>query len=191
MSSKTKIWTVDDFRRELKLIDDLVREKQGITLTGAELDIEFSNSKRVLGCYYIREMKFRFSADFFNSSVPEACALDVIRHEYAHYYTHVVFGVEGGHGPYFKAACKIVGAMPSTYYSPFAENMARIRENERAKTYSSKLKTGQTVVHPKYGKGRISAIENGRTTALLTVDFDESGERKIDEVWLLKNGKTA
>nr|DAZ69548.1 MAG TPA: transposase [Caudoviricetes sp.] len=47
------------------------------------------------------------------SDVPEACAIDVIRHEYAHYYADVVMGYNHGHGALFKAACHIVGANPS------------------------------------------------------------------------------
>lgn len=50
---------------------------------GAELDIEFSRARCTLGMYYPKEKKFKFSLLFFNSDVPEACAIDVIRHEYA------------------------------------------------------------------------------------------------------------
>lgn len=189
MSSKTKNWTEEDFRAELKRIDDFVRVKHGIDLCGSELEIGFSNSHRTLGVYYSGDMRFVFSLAFFNSNVPEECAIDVIRHEYAHYYTHAVFGIRGGHGAYFKAACKAVGAIPHTYYSRFAEEMARTREWEKACVYSGKLKEGDAVTHPKYGNGIVISSESGRSSALLTVEFEAVGEKKIDECWILKFGK--
>ena len=189
MSSKTKVWTVEDFRRELEKIDDFVRRTQGIVLCGSTLDIELFNAKRTYGMYCINEMKFRFSNCFFNSEVPESCAIDVIRHEYAHYYAHAVFGYIGGHGAQFKAACKIVGALPNTYYSRRFEAVEREKEIEKAKVYHSRMKTGQRLVHPRYGEGTVSAIENGRTTALLTVNFKNGVERRIDECWIIANGK--
>lgn len=189
MSSKTKNWTVEDFRRELAIIDEHVRKTQGINLCGASLDIGFSNARCTLGMYYYNEMKFRFSIPFFNSDIPEACAIDVIRHEYAHYYAHAVMGYSGGHGKPFKAACKIVGALPSRLYSHQFEAVEREREIERARTYSSRLKVGEKIIHPGYGAGAVTSIENGRTSALLTVSFKNGEIKKIDECWLIANGK--
>ncbi|MBQ2881651.1 MAG: SprT-like domain-containing protein, partial [Clostridia bacterium] len=115
MSSITKRWTEEDFRRELRKIDKHVRETQGIDLSGAELEITFSERARCrLGYYSHVKRMFNFSLAFFNSNVPEESAIDVIRHEYAHYYNHVVNG-QYGHGVYFKSACRIVGANPRTY----------------------------------------------------------------------------
>ena len=110
MSSKTKNWTEEDFRKELRRLDAMVQEKQGITLVGAEFEIQFMNTRRTLGYYYPTQKRFRFSLPFFNSDVPENCALDVIRHEYAHYYAHAVYGYRGVHGKPFKEACIAVGA---------------------------------------------------------------------------------
>ena len=91
MSSITKSWAEEDFRKELRRLDEMVKRSQGIDLVGAELDIEFSRAGCTLGTYYPKEKKFKFSLLFFNSDVPKACAIDVIRHEYAHYYNDVVF----------------------------------------------------------------------------------------------------
>lgn len=93
MSSITKNWSEEDFRKELRRLDELVKRSQGIDLVGAELDIEFSRARCTLGTYCPKEKKFKFSLLFFNSDVPEACAIDVIRHEYAHYYNDVVLGL--------------------------------------------------------------------------------------------------
>ena len=189
MSSKTKNWTEEDFRRELRHIDEHVKKTQGIELVGAELDITYSQTAvHVLGRYYPREKKFRFSLAFFNSDIPEACAIDVIRHEYAHYYNDVVFGVESGHGKTFKAACKIVGANPKTYYNPAFEKAERLREESLSRTYNSSVSVGQEVEHPVYGAGIVVSLENRRDSALLTVDFGKHGVKKIDEIWLRENG---
>lgn len=188
MSSITKNWTEEDFRRELRRLDLHVKKTQGIDLVGSELDIIFSErATRTLGVYYGKEKKFSFSLQFFNSDVPEACAIDVIRHEYAHYYNHVVFG-KFGHGYHFKVSCQIVGANPNTYYSRSFEKFARKREEVSTKTYNSNLRKGNTVLHPVYGEGRIVSVDNKRLTALLTIDFGENGKKVIDEVWLRKNG---
>lgn len=110
MSSITKEWNEEDFREELRRLDQYVKRSQGIDLVGGELDIEYSERARyTLGMYYPKEKKFKFSLLFFNSDVPEACAIDVIRHEYAHYYADVVMGYSHGHGSLFKTACRIVG----------------------------------------------------------------------------------
>ena len=93
MSSITKEWNEEDFRKELRRLDQYVKRSQGVDLVGGELDIEYSERARcTLGMYYPKEKKFKFSLLFFNSDVPEACAIDVIRHEYAHYYADVVMG---------------------------------------------------------------------------------------------------
>ncbi len=188
MSSKTRNWTEADFRRELKRIDDLVKEKKNIELVGSQLDIEFSKTTRVLALYNGCQMKFRFSLAFFNSDVPEACAIDVIRHEYAHYYAHVVLGHLGGHGAHFKAACKVVGAVPSTYYTKMFEETERNREDQASKEYISKLSIGQYVKHPAFGRGIITEIDNQKTTAVLSIDFPGKGIKQIDELWLRKRG---
>lgn len=188
MSSITKNWAEEDFRKELRRLDEMVKRSQGIDLVGAELDIEFSRARCTLGMYYPKEKKFKFSLLFFNSDVPEACAIDIIRHEYAHYYNDVVFGINHGHGARFKAACRIVGAHPSTYYSKEFESSARKKEEWDAREYKSNLKVGQRIRHPFFGSGVISAVENKKDSALLTIDFGDKGVRIIDEIWLKKNG---
>lgn len=189
MSSVTKLWTEDDFRIELRRLDLHVKKTRGISLVGAELDIEYSDrAKCTLGMYYPKEKKFRFSLLFFNSDVPEACAIDVIRHEYAHYYADVVMGYSHGHGALFKAACHIVGANPSTYYSKAFEASARKKEEWDARTYDSAVKEEQLVLHPQFGEGNVLLINKLRDTALLKIDFGKYGIRIIDETWLKNNG---
>lgn len=189
MSSITKEWNEEDFRKELRRLDQYVKRSQGIDLVGGELDIEYSERARcTLGMYYPKEKKFKFSLLFFNSDVPEACAIDVIRHEYAHYYADVVMGYSHGHGSLFKTACRIVGANPSTYYSKTFEASARKKEEWDARTYDSAVKEGQLVLHPQFGEGNVLLINKLRDTALLKIDFGKYGIRIIDETWLKNNG---
>lgn len=189
MSSITKNWTEEDFRKELRRLDDYVRRTQGIDLAGSELEIIFSQkAKHTLGTYYSKEKKFKFSLLFFNSDVPEACAIDVIRHEYAHYYAEVVYGYLGGHGAPFKSACRMVGANPSTYYSKSFEESARKKEESDNIRYKSKAFPGQTVFHPLFKEGKVISVAINKTTAMLTVDFGKHGVRIIDEVWLKQHG---
>jgi len=189
MSSITKVWTEADFRKELLRLDQYVKKTKGIDLVGSKLEIVYSEKARcTLGMYYSREKKFKFSLLFFNSDVPEACAIDVIRHEYAHYYADVVFGYCGGHGALFKAACRIVGANPSTYYSKQFESSARKKEELDAMVYESIVKPGQVVLHPSFGEGRVLSVEGSKHTALLKINFGCQGVKQIDEVWLKNNG---
>lgn len=189
MSSITKNWTEEDFRKELRRLDDYVKRTQGIDLAGSELEITFSTrAKSRLGTYYYNAKMFKFSLLFFNSDVPESCAIDVIRHEYAHYYAEAVFGYRGGHGAPFKSACRIVGANPSTYYSRSFEDAARKKEELDNKRYESKVFLGQTVLHPLFREGKVISVAINKTTAMLTVDFGKHGVRIIDEVWLKQHG---
>lgn len=189
MSSITKNWTEVDFRRELRKIDRHIKETQGLDLGGAKLDIVCSTRvKRALGTYYPRDKKFRFSLSFFNSDVPESCAIDVIRHEYAHYYTDVVMKAKCDHGPAFKTACRIVGANPSTYYSRTFEENERKKEAYNAQRYVSAVKVGTRITHPVFGEGLVLCVENSNTSAILTVDFKKVGLKKLDELWLRKCG---
>lgn len=189
MSSITKNWTEEAFREELRRIDRHVKETKGIELAGAELPITFSKKARCnLGMYYPMQRKFRFSLLFFNSDVPEACAIDVIHHEYAHYYADVVLGYRGGHGAPFKAACQAVGANPRTYYSREFENAAREQEQRTAQIYASSVRTGQSVIHPVFGRGTVLSIQPLHTSALLKIDFGKQGIKVVDEAWLKGSG---
>lgn len=82
MSTLTKTWTVDKIRSIIRKLD----EKTG--LNGASLSITISGSGRSLGYYqYAAPKSFGFNRKFFNDPLTkESEVIDVIRHEYAHYY---------------------------------------------------------------------------------------------------------
>lgn len=116
MSTITKIWTEDKIRFIIRKLD----AKTG--LNGAALPIAFKCNGRVLGQYSHKPKAFRFNRMFFNApSTGEAEAIDVIRHEYAHYYVDATFlaqyighsSRETHHGDDWKWACRMVGALPT------------------------------------------------------------------------------
>ncbi|MBE6687161.1 MAG: hypothetical protein E7591_08035 [Ruminococcaceae bacterium] len=188
MSSITKCWREEDFRRELKKLDEKVRREKGIELIGAELDIKLLTKGRYYGRYWYNPPSFDFNLKIFNSDIPENCALDIIRHEYAHYYNHVVNGGYG-HGKLFKGSCDVVGAEPSTYYKKSFENREKKKEERKTMVFSSVLKLGQKVCHPKYRVGEVISISERTDTAMLEILFPDYGIKYIDELWLRSNGK--
>lgn len=117
MSTITKNWTEDKIRSIIRKLD----EKTG--LNGAALPIAFNSYGRFLGHYHHVEPKaFGFNRKFFNDlSTKEAEVIDVIRHEYAHYYVDIAnlekhighSRRETSHGSDWKWACRMVGADPT------------------------------------------------------------------------------
>lgn len=139
-------------------------------------------------------MRFEFSQDFFTCitqpnkrhfsfEISETGKLDVVRHEYAHYYARVSFGYYGGHGTPWKRACGIVGCSPAIYYN----SQAMKEEEQRNAPYYSIYSVGEHICHPVFGSGRIEQITAYSHTAVLRVRFSNGDVRKIDEVWLKKN----
>ena len=121
MSTITKAWTEDKIRSIIRKLD----EKTG--LNGAALPIAFNSYGWVLGHYrYVEPKAFGFNRKFFNNpSTGEAEVINVIRHEYAHYYVDVAHlekyighsRCETSHGDDWKWACKMVGADPTRCHS--------------------------------------------------------------------------
>lgn len=120
MSTITSNWTEEKIRSIIRNLD----RKTG--LDGASLPIKFASHWYSIGYYnHGLEKHFGFKRSFFNSpSTNEAEVIDVIRHEYAHYYVDVVDGLTGQshagspHGSFWKWACKMVGAVPNRCHNP-------------------------------------------------------------------------
>lgn len=117
MSTFTRNWSEEKIRAIIRKLD----EKTG--LDGASLPINFSAYGWFLGLYrYVEPKAFSFNRKFFdNPNTKEAEVIDVIRHEYAHYYVDVANLAmyighsqrETSHGADWKWACKMVGADPT------------------------------------------------------------------------------
>ncbi len=122
MSTLTNNWTEDKIRGIIRKLD----EKTG--LHGASLPIKLASRGTALGYYqYSGEKQFGFKPKFLNDpNTKESEVIDVIRHEYAHYYVdaarldHYIghSARETAHGADWKWACKMVGADPTRLHNP-------------------------------------------------------------------------
>lgn len=120
MSTLTHTWTEEKIRSIIRKLD----EKTG--LNGASLPIKLASHGNALGYYqYVGEKMFGFKPKFINDpNTKEAEVIDLIRHEYAHYYVDKTSlsryftrkGSSRGHNTDWKWACKMVGADPTSYH---------------------------------------------------------------------------
>lgn len=141
MFSITKVWTEEKIRFIIHKLD----EKTG--LSGADLPIAFKAYGNTLGNYqYVEPKAFGFNRKFFNaSSTNEAEVIDVIRHEYAHYYcdvAHLAHYIghsvrETSHGDDWKWACKMVGADPTRCHNASIFSNKNWSEKEAAAVYNA------------------------------------------------------
>lgn len=189
MSTKTKIWTEELIKKELKRLDDLVYKKKGIVLEGATIPIKFNNRKSCLGYfdYGKSDFEFGFSRMFFDDpQFPEGSALDVIRHEYALYYAYAIYGTMR-HDKFWRTACSVVGASPNRLHTKEFDDYKRRIEEKEGQIYDNYLETGAKIVHKKYGNGVICEVKNYSNLAVETVLFDSGIIKKLDEAWILNN----
>ncbi|MCM1364500.1 MAG: SprT-like domain-containing protein [Faecalibacterium sp.] len=175
------IWDEERIREEIAKLDLITG------LEGRNLPIVFGNARHRLGSFYAGEnMSFRFSNYWFgNPEWTVESALDVIRHEYAHYMNWVI-NRERGHGNSWKACCIRVGALPRRLYNSEIDNYYKelhLKEDELFDELS-KYKNGHKVTHPKYGKGVIKSIEKSGSFMFAVVSFESVGEKRIDLKWL-------
>ena len=179
-----EIWNIERIRQEIKGLD----VKTG--LNGSALPITFGDSKRTLGQFStISGGSFRFSRYYFdNPNWPVEEAIDVIRHEYAHYMEHVLYG-RGGHGLTWKRCCSMVGAVPIRLYN---EERAQhyVRKHEKEERLSKKMDqyhVGDRIMHPVYGMGIINGITGEGVRRCIFVRFPEQGNKKLGLAWVSDN----
>lgn len=183
---KAVIWDEDRIREELRRLD-------GITgLHGADLPIRFGQAKNTLGSFYAGpegKMAFRFSNIYFQDPTwPVASALDVIRHEYSHYLSWVKYK-KVDHGPIWKLCATKCGAVPVRCYTERRNNIeVNIQQRKEALLESlQNYRVGQTVLHPVYDEGRITAISDDGIHSIATVEFQEDGIKQLSLSWIEEN----
>lgn len=183
-------WTEAMIRQEIQRLDEMTG------LHGNDLIVDFGNAKNTLGCFVRvggKPHKFRFSKVYFEDdafSMHEA--YDVIRHEYAHYMNHEIHGdmVDGKHGEKWKECCRRVGARPSRYYDPAANEIHLRKEREAAeelktkRNYLAMMKVGDKLMHPKFGIGEICSIENTACDARVKMVFQSGEVKTISAKWM-------
>lgn len=184
--SKTmnQTWTEEAIRTELARLD----AKTG--LSGAKLPISFGNAACTLGQYRPSGGgSFRFSNYYYqNPDWPIEEALDVIRHEYAHYMDHKLYG-NLGHGASWKHCCVMIGALPIRCYNERRAQYHRQKHAEEAKLsehYDSYV-VGSSIDHPQYGIGVIEEIIGESISRCITVNFNSVGRKRLDLTWVDKN----
>lgn len=174
------MWNEETIRKELKRLDSITG------LNGGELPIRFGKAKSYLGLYYPSEGKgFYFSTYYFeNPDFQVESALDVIRHEYAHYMNHIVYNGYG-HDKTWKKCCSIVGASPSRCYSKDRNeyHKAKHQQEQQMDERLKKYKVGQTITHPCFGKGIIKKIEKSGKSLYADIDFNYC-DKKISLAWI-------
>lgn len=176
------IWNENNIRKELARLD----AKTG--LAGATLPITFSNAKCTLGSYSAAGA-FRFSRKYFEDpSWPMEEALDTIRHEYAHYMDHMIYG-NMGHGVTWKKCCLEVGALPVRCYSSERAKYYQVKhESERQKAASlDRYKVGSVIVHPKFGSGKIVEVVGDDARRFAVVAFKNMERKKLSLAWVDEN----
>ena len=178
------IWNETAIRKEFARLD----AKTG--LKGATLPISFGNAKCTLGSYSSAGGgAFRFSRYYFDDPLwPIEEALDTIRHEYAHYMDHMVYG-NMGHGATWKKCCIEVGALPIRCYSrERAKYYQDIHEAERKQVaLLDHYRTGSLIMHPRFGRGRIVEIVGADINRYALVDFKDMETKKLSLTWVDKN----
>lgn len=179
-------WTESSIRDELSRLD----KKTG--LKGSLLPISFNNARCTLGLYSsVNGGSFKFSNCYFQDpDWPVEEALDTIRHEYAHYMDHVLYG-HGGHGSTWKLCCGVVGAMPIRCYNEKRadyyrqKHLAEDRLSEHYDTYH----IGDAIEHPKFGAGVITDIFGESVSRSVTIEFTSAGVKKLGLAWVDSNCK--
>ena len=179
------IWDEAAIREELAKLDAKTGWK------GASLPIRFTNSKRTLGSFCNADGgSFQFSNCFYRDpNWPRECALDVIRHEYAHYLDFVKYGGYS-HGKSWKRCCIEVGADPIRLYNPEKAAYFSRKHTKEAQDSAAldELRPGSVIIHPTFGVGTITEIAGEGLSRSAAVSFaGEETKRKLLLTWIRKN----
>lgn len=140
--------------------------------------------------------------------------LDLYKHEYAHYmHQNMAIPKEylwqpGLHGSAWKYCCSLVGAAPTPYYKageallkqdydkvlknpihdksiPIRDVYRREQEYQKSKNRIVQYQIGETVEHPKFGKGNVEHIQQMQDSVRLHIRFKDE-LKVIDQRWLLR-----
>lgn len=179
------IWTEEAIRDELRRLDAVTG------LNGAALPIEFTNARRVLGSFChsdIEPLCFRFSRPWMTGDdLAHAQAIDVIRHEYAHYMDYMDRGTSS-HGRQWKDCCRRIGAEPAAHFNHLLNYYYLLREQEAREREAviARYAPGADIMHPSYGAGTIVSCSGDGASRRITVRFGD-GQRMLSVAWVVDN----
>lgn len=177
-------WDEKHIRQELIKLDAKTR------LSGATLPIYFNNSKYTLGKFCSANGgEFIFSNYYFqNPEWSKESALDVIRHEYAHYMDYKIYG-HLGHSKTWKRCCLEVGALPIRCYNSEHEEyyQKKHKVEEAQKKACNSYIPGIKIIHPTFGCGVILQKIGEDVNSLAIVRFNDSIDKKLSLAWIHNN----
>lgn len=180
-------WPKEAIRAEISRLD-------GITgLKGAAVTIRLYPEPEPLGCFtFIDPVRMTFGFSFTRFEDPKfttAEALDVIRHEYAHFMEYKLFGESTDHGPNWKECCRKVGARPQNLYTREWAELARSRERAHLeRTRTDGFTPGRKIIHPVFGEGVVEHIRREPAMTMVTIRFSE-GSKTLDVNWARQHCK--
>ena len=110
-SCKYKKWTISDIRKVLNQLDE------DLSYSSKKVPIIFNNRlKNTLACFAfdykgnnLIPLSFEFSNYIKDGFIPEDIVVDIIKHEYIHFYINTKFNKDYGHDSNFKYYCKKIG----------------------------------------------------------------------------------
>lgn len=178
-------WSKDAIRQEIRRLD-------GITgLKGADVTVRLYEEREPLGYFTFIDpvrMTFGFSSTRFEDpKFTQAEALDVIRHEYAHYMEYVIYGESTDHGENWKACCRKIGARPQNFYTEEWKELARTRDKAvQERTRLDGFSVGTHIRHPEFGEGKVENVQRFPTMTLISVRFGDT-VKVLDVDWARKN----
>ena len=179
-----QVWNEQSIREVIKKLDD----RTG--LNGAALPIRFGKAATILGAYnQSKGGSFIFSDVWFgNENWPYESAIEVIKHEYAHYMDHVIFR-GSGHGKSWKKCCSDIGVPAIRLYTDERSSYYRDKHQEE-KELEKKLggyMRGQRITHPVYGQGTIKVIRKSGSSVVAEIEFKAYGIKTVDLAWYENN----
>ena len=178
------IWNEQTIRDEMIALDAITN------LSGAEVPILLGNGESTIGSFSpIGNMCFTFSRGYFqNPDWPHESAVNIIRHEYAHYMDFVIYG-NSGHGKTWKSCCVRIGAMPVRLYREDRNlfYIDRHRKEAEASQIYDLYNVGNIIRHPKFGNGTISSISGEGLERLVDVSFSTVGSKRLTLKWINEN----
>ena len=179
------VWTEEMIRDEIRKLDSITG------FHGSDLQISFNRELCRLGYYKSsrREKSFSFSELYFkNDKWSEECALDTIRHEYAHFLDDMIYGNNDDHGETWKKCCEMVGAIPESKHfgARYVHNWNKERREKEISELCNSFRVGEWIEHPKFGKGVIESINDEECNRRAVVRFGES-VKTLSLKWVVVN----
>lgn len=182
------VWNEQTIREELARLD----KKTG--LEGAKLPIKYVECGNFLGCFRgnakTDRCYFEFHLGYFHDpdfSYEEA--VNVIRHEYAHYMDWMYYGIMpfgrriygkyDCHGETWKMCCAEIGARPVKYYDSRINDYynKKHQEEDRGNAVLDTYHLDDRIIHPKWGEGIIVEIIGDSIDRKVIIQFTEESKK--------------